>query len=43
MYRVILLNNDGTMKHDVPENICIEELLDMLDSGELKSFTITLA
>jgi len=43
MYRVIVLNNDGTMKNDAVEAPDYNALGRALEKNEIKSFTVTLA
>ena len=43
MYRVIVLNNDGTMNHEVVEAPDYYNLGRAIDKCEIKSFTITSA
>ena len=43
MYRIIVLNNDGTMQHDCVEAPDYYSLGRALDKCEIKSFTVTLA
>ena len=42
-YRVIILENDGTMKNDVVEDPDYYSLGHALEKCEIKSFTVTLA
>jgi len=41
MYRVIVLHNDGTMKHDAVEAPDYNALGRALEKNEIKSFTVT--
>lgn len=43
MYRVIVLNNDGTMGHTTVENPDCGILCRRVEKKEIKSFTITSA
>ena len=43
MYRIIVLNNDGTMKHDVVEAPDYGSLGRRVEKRKIKSFTVTLA
>jgi hypothetical protein len=43
MHRVIILNNDGTMRHDTVEAPDYNALGRSLEKREIKSFTVTLA
>lgn len=42
-YRVIVLNNDGTMANDVVEDPDYYSMTRALEKCEIKSFTVTLA
>lgn len=42
MYRVIILNNDGTQKNEILEAPDFYSLSRALDKCEIKSFTVTL-
>ncbi len=42
-YRIIILNNDGTMANDVVEAPDYKSLGIALDKCKIKSFTVTLA
>lgn len=43
MYRIIVMNNDGTMKNEAVEAPDYYSLGRALDKCEIKSFTVTLA
>ena len=43
MYRIIRLNNDGTMQHETAEAPDYYALGRALEKCEIKSFTVTLA
>lgn len=43
MYRVIVLNNDGTQRHETVEAPDYYSLGRALDKCEIKSFTVALA
>jgi len=42
MYRIVVMNNDGTLKHDTVEAPDFYDLSRALDKCEIKSFTVTL-
>ena len=42
MYRVIILNNDGTLKNEAVEAPDFKSLMRALNKCEIKSFTVTL-
>lgn len=43
MYRVIVLNNDGTQRNEAVEEIDFRGLSRAVDKSEIKSFTVALA
>lgn len=43
MYRIVVMNNDGTLKHEAVETPDFYSLSRALDKCEIKSFTVTLA
>lgn len=43
MYRVIVLNNDGTQQNEAVEEIDFRGLIRAVDKCEIKSFAVVLA